>query len=163
MAALVAKVYGATPILIDVLDQRLEYASSIGINHTINPNKENTLELIRELTKGRMAEVVIEASGANICIQNTLKYVSFAGRIALTGWPKTETSLPTNIITFKELNICDSRKSKGEFKEAIQLLSTEKIRANQIISEVIAFDEIPEYVRKISDNPDKYLKVIAKF
>lgn len=116
MAALVAKVYGATPILIDVLDQRLEYASSIGINHTINPNKENTLELIRELTKERMAEVVIEASGANICIQNTLKYVSFAGRIALTGWPKTETSLPTNIITFKELNICDSRKSKGSLR-----------------------------------------------
>ncbi|MDY4281438.1 MAG: zinc-binding alcohol dehydrogenase family protein [[Pasteurella] mairii] len=163
MAALVAKVYGATPILIDVLDQRLEYASSIGINHTINPNKENTLELIRELTKGRMAEVVIEASGANICIQNTLKYVSFAGRIALTGWPKTETSLPTNIITFKELNICGSRTSKGEFNEAIQLLSTEKIKANQIISEVITFDEIPEYVQKLSDNPDKYLKVIAKF
>ncbi|MFA9500741.1 zinc-binding dehydrogenase [Mannheimia sp. E30BD] len=163
MAALVAKVYGATPILIDILDKRLEYAKSIGIPHIINPTKENDVEAIKTITHGRMAEVVIEASGANIAVQNTLKYASFAGRIALTGWPKAETPLPTNLITFKELDIYGARTSKGEFEEALELLASRKIEPNDIISKVIKFDEIPDYIQELSDNPDDYLKITAVF
>ncbi|MCK3658328.1 alcohol dehydrogenase [Pasteurellaceae bacterium Pebbles2] len=163
MAALVAKIYGAIPILVDILDKRLEYAKSIGISHCINPSKENDLDIIRSITNGKMAEAVIEASGANISIQNTLKYASFAGRIGLTGWPKTETSLPTNIITFKELDIVGARTSKGEFEEALTLLSTGKINPNDIISKIIKFDELPDYIKELSDNPENYLKIIAVF
>ncbi|HHW7508143.1 TPA: zinc-dependent alcohol dehydrogenase [Mannheimia haemolytica] len=163
MAALVAKAYGATPILIDILDKRLDYAKSIGIPHTINPTKENDLEAIKSITNGRMAEVVIEASGANVAVQNTLKYTSFAGRIALTGWPKTETPLPTNLITFKELNIYGARTSKGEFEEALELLASRRIKPKDIISKVITFDEIPHYIEELSANPDDYLKIIAVF
>ncbi|MBR0573093.1 MULTISPECIES: alcohol dehydrogenase catalytic domain-containing protein [Pasteurellaceae] len=161
MAALVAKEYGAIPILIDILDKRLEYAKSIGIPYIINPSKENDIECIKKITNSRLSEVVIEASGANVSIQNTLKYASFAGRIALTGWPKTETLLPTNIITFKELNIYGSRTSKGEFLEALNLLSTGKVRAQDIISRTIQFNEIPEYLEILSDTPERFLKVNA--
>ncbi|MDO5055561.1 MAG: zinc-binding alcohol dehydrogenase family protein [Pasteurella oralis] len=163
MAALACQIYGATPILIDILDERLEYAKSIGIVHTINPVKEDAGQKIAEITNKQMAQVVIEASGANVAIQNTLKYASFAGRIALTGWPKTETPLPTNIITFKELDIYGSRTSKGEFQEALELLSQGKIRADHIISKVISFDEIPSYIKILSDTPEKYLKINAVF
>lgn len=161
MAALTTKLYGAIPILIDILDKRLEYAKSIGIPYTINSSQEDTLEKIKQLTNNQLSQVVIEASGANESIQNTLKYASFAGRIALTGWPKKETLLPTNIITFKELDIYGSRTSKGEFEEALNLLSTGKFNPQDIVTKVISFDEIPEYIGKISHEPDNYLKVNA--
>ncbi len=161
MAALAAKEYGATPILIDILDKRLEYAKSIGINYVINPSKENDIECIKKITNNRLSEVVVEASGANISVQNTLKYVAFAGRIALTGWPKTEIPLPTNIITFKELNIYGSRTSKGEFEEALDLLSKGKVKPQDIISQTIKFNEIPQYLEMLSDTPEKFLKINA--
>ncbi|OBW93300.1 alcohol dehydrogenase [Gallibacterium genomosp. 3] len=161
MAALTTKLYGAIPILVDILDKRLEYAKSIGISYTINSSQEDTLEKIKQLTNNQLSHVVIEASGANESIQNTLKYASFAGRIALTGWPKKETLLPTNIITFKELDIYGSRTSKGEFEEALNLLSTGKFNPQDIVTKVISFDEIPEYIEKISHEPDNYLKVNA--
>ncbi|PJG84727.1 zinc-binding dehydrogenase [Conservatibacter flavescens] len=163
MAALVAQSYGATPILIDILDDRLAYAQSIGITHVINPLKQDDIETIRQITQGKMSEVVIEASGANSAVQNTLKYVSFAGRIALTGWPKTETPLPTNIITFKELDIYGARTSKGEFEEALMLLSTGKINPHHIVSQVIKFDELPQFIQAQSENPEKFLKINAIF
>lgn len=163
MAALVSKIYGATPILIDILDARLDYARSIGVTHTINPTTEDVEKVIAQITNHQMAQVVIEASGANIAIQNTLKYASFAGRIALTGWPKTETPLPTNIITFKELDIYGSRTSKGEFQEALELISQGKIQTNHIISKIISFQEIPAYIKALSDTPEKYLKINAIF
>lgn len=161
MAALVAKEYGATPILVDILDKRLEYAQSIGIDYVINPSKENDIDKIKSITNNRLCEVVVEASGANISIQNTLKYASFAGRIALTGWPKAETPLPTNLITFKELNIYGSRTSKGEFEEALHLLSQGKINPQHIISKIVRFEEIPEYLEKLSTTPEKFLKINA--
>ncbi|TCP96566.1 hypothetical protein EDC44_10499 [Cricetibacter osteomyelitidis] len=163
MAALACIQYKAIPILVDILDQRLSYANQIGIAHTINPNNENAELKIKEITKGRMAEVIIEASGANISIRNALKYVSFAGRIALTGWPKMETPLPTNLITFKELNIYGSRTSKGEFEEALHLLETGKINAEKIVTKTINFNELPKYVQNLSEHPENYLKVNAIF
>lgn len=161
MTALATKLYGATPILIDILDKRLDYAKSIGIPYTINSLKENALEIIMKITNKQLSQVVIEASGANESIQNTLKYSSFAGRIALTGWPKKETALPTNIITLKELDIYGSRTSKGEFEEALYLLSSGKFNPDNIVTKIISFDEIPEYIGKISNEPDNYLKVNA--
>ncbi|MDU8925584.1 alcohol dehydrogenase catalytic domain-containing protein [Pasteurellaceae bacterium LIM206] len=163
MAALVALAYGATPILVDILDGRLDYAKQIGIPHIINPNKQDDIETIKGITHGRMSEVVIEASGANSAVKNTLKYTSFAGRVALTGWPKSETSLPTNLITFKELNIYGSRTSEGEFKEALELLSSGKLNPNHIISKIIKFEQLPEFIQKQSENPEQFLKVNAIF
>lgn len=163
MAALVAIQYGAVPILVDILDKRLEYAQSLGIEHIINPQKEDDINRIKEITNGRMAEVVMEASGANSSIKNTLHYASFAGRIALTGWPKAETPLPTNLITFKELNIYGSRTSKGEFEEALNMLSTHKIDASNIITKSINFEEIPNFISELSNNPENYLKINAVF
>lgn len=163
MAALVCKSYGAIPILIDIVADRLNYAQKIGIQYVLNANDENHLEQIKSITKNRMAEVVIEASGANSSVKNTLIYTSFAGRIALTGWPKTETSLPTHLITFKELNIYGSRTSKGEFEEALTLLSQNKIDPNLIVSKVISFNEIPNYIKELSDYPEKYIKINAVF
>lgn len=161
MAALISKLYGATPILIDILDKRLEYAKSLGITYTINSLKEEPQEKINKITDSLLSQVVIEASGANESIQNTLKYASFAGRIALTGWPKKETLLPTNIITFKELDIYGSRTSKGEFEEALNIISSGKFDAKDIVTKTISFDEIPEYIRKLSNEPDNYLKINA--
>ncbi|OOF77937.1 zinc-binding alcohol dehydrogenase family protein [Rodentibacter caecimuris] len=163
MAALVAIQYGVVPILVDILDKRLEYAQSLGIEHIINPQKEDDINRIKEITNGRMAEVVMEASGANSSIKNTLHYASFAGRIALTGWPKAETPLPTNLITFKELNIYGSRTSKGEFEEALNMLSTHKIDASNIITKSINFEEIPNFISELSNNPENYLKINAVF
>ena len=163
MAALAAVQYGAIPILVDILEQRLEYAKSLGIEHIVNPHKEDDIKRIKEITSGRMAEVVMEASGANISIKNTLHYASFAGRIALTGWPKTETPLPTNLITFKELNIYGSRTSKGEFEEALDMLATNKINASHIITKCIKFEEIPSFISDLSDHPENYLKINAVF
>lgn len=76
---------------------------------------------------------------------------------------ETETPLPTNLITFKELNIYGARTSKGAFEEALELLASRRIEPKDIISKVITFDEIPHYIEELSANPDDYLKIIAVF
>ncbi|MFA9343039.1 alcohol dehydrogenase, partial [Escherichia coli] len=77
-------------------------------------------------------------------------------RIAYTGWPKQETSLPTNLITFKELDLRGSRTSAGEFEEALQMLSTLNINPADIVSKVVTIDEVPEAVKELDQFPERH-------
>ncbi|WP_312515537.1 zinc-binding alcohol dehydrogenase family protein [Anaerospora sp.] len=161
LAAQVANVYGATPIVMDLVDERLDLAQSLGVKYTINITKEDAISKISAITNGRMAEVVIEASGAKAAIQGAIEYVSFAGRIALVGWPNAEIPLPTAMITKKELDIVGSRTSAGEFAEATELIYQKKINVDALISQVVTLEEVPSAVQQIAKHPDQFMKVVA--
>lgn len=109
LAAMGALAYNAIPIVIDVVDERLEKAKEIGIKHVINSLSQNAEEEIKKITNGRKSECVMEASGNPIAVRNALDYAASTRRIALTGWPKAEVTLPTSIITRNEFQIRGSR------------------------------------------------------
>lgn len=163
LAAMVALHYGAEPIMIDLVKERLDFAKSLGVQYTINLREEDLVEKVSEYTNGRMAECVMEASGANSAIRATLDIVSHAGRIALTGWPKQETPIPTDMITRKEVDVRGARTSAGEFPEAIDLIYHQKVDARRILTKVISIDEAPETIRDIEKNPGDYMKVNILF
>ncbi|KAF0658377.1 alcohol dehydrogenase, partial [Salmonella enterica subsp. enterica serovar Worthington str. BCH-3194] len=163
MAALSARHYKATPILIDIVEERLRYAQKLGVPYVLNAADDQVIDVIKNITHGTMAQVVIEASGANSAIRNTLDLASFAGRISFTGWPKQETSLPTNLITYKELDLRGSRTSAGEFDEALRMLSTLEINPQDVVSKVVNLDEIPDAVKELDRYPERYLKINAVF
>lgn len=163
LAAMVALHYGAEPIMIDLVKERLDFAKSLGVQYTINLREEDLVEKVSEYTNGRMAECVMEASGANSAIRATLDIVSHAGRIALTGWPKQETPIPTDMITRKEVDVRGARTSAGEFPEAIELIYHQKVDVRRILTKVISIDEAPETIRDIEKNPGNYMKVNILF
>ena len=163
LAAMVALHYGAEPIMIDLVKERLDFAKSLGVRYTISLREEDLVEKVSEYTNGRMAECVMEASGANSAIRATLDIVSHAGRIALTGWPKQETPIPTDMITRKEVDVRGARTSAGEFPEAIDLIYHQKVDARRILTKVISIDEAPETIRDIEKNPGNYMKVNILF
>ncbi len=161
-AALAANVYGATPILLDVLDSRLQLAKDAGVPYTINTANCDAVEAIREITNGRMAEVVVEASGNNSQIQKTLEYASCCGRIALSGWPKDATPLMTPLITLKELDIRGSRTGIGsEFEEALRLIESGQVDVLAALTKLVPFDELPDAIRSMAERPQDFLKVGA--
>lgn len=159
LAAMAARNYGAEPIMIDVVEERLTEARSLGVQYTINSSRENVQEMVKAYTNGRMAELVMECSGANSAIQSTLDIVSNAGRITLTGWPKNDTPLPTGTITRKEVDIRGARTSANEFEEAIEMIAQGKISADRLLTTVVTLSETPEIIRLIEQNPGEYMKV----
>ena len=158
LAALVALAYDAKPILIDMVEERLAYAKELGVERTVNLREEDLMEKVRAYTDGKLCECVMEASGANSAIRSTLDLVCHAGRIALTGWPNQETSLPTDMITRKEVDIRGARTSAGEFEEALELISTGRVDVRKILTKVVSVDEAPETLCDISEHPGNYLK-----
>lgn len=159
LAAMGALAYGAEPIMIDLVEERLEEARRLGVRYTIQSGKEDVAAKTAGYTDGRMAELVMECSGANAAIQMSLDIAANAGRITFTGWPKNETPLMTGTITKKEVDILGARTSANEFEEAIELIHTGKVDAGKILTKVISLQEAPEAIRDIEKNPGNYMKV----
>jgi len=158
LAAQVAVHYGAVPIVIDMVEERLALAQKFGAL-TVNLKKQDTARAVSELTDGALCECVLEASGAGPAIRSCLDVVCNAGRVALTGWPKGETSLPTDVITKKEIDLRGSRVSAGEFPEAIELIRSGAVDVKAILTSVVPIGEAADAVRDIEKNPGSYLKV----
>lgn len=160
-AALAAQAYGAHVILMDLVQERLDFAKSLGVEHVINSSSEDATERIREITNGTMAQVVMECSGANAAVRASLDYVSHAGRITLTGWPKKETSIPTDMITKKEIDIRGARTSAREFEEAMELILSKKVDMNHLLTKTVPIEEAAEVIMDIEKNPGNYMKVVV--
>jgi threonine dehydrogenase-like Zn-dependent dehydrogenase len=161
LAAMVAIAYDAHPILIDLVQERLDFAKELGVEYVINSGKEDAEARVREITGGDMAQQVMECSGANAAILSTLKLVSNAGRITLTGWPKNETPMPTDVITKKEVDIRGARTSAGEFEEAIDLIYNKKVDVQKILTKTVSMEEAPATIIDIEKNPGNYMKVVV--
>ena len=162
LAGMVAEAYGAHAILIDLVQERLDFAKSVGIEYIINSGSQDPEAEVAKITGGTMAQLVMECTGANVCIRKSLDLVSNAGRITFTGWPKKETSLPTDLITKKEIDIRGARTSAGEFEEAIELICSGKVDVKKILTKTVSLEEAPETVIDIEKNPGNYMKVVVK-
>ncbi len=159
LASMAALQYGAEPILIDFVDERLKMAEELGVKHTVNLARDSLIDRITAYTGGRLCECAMEASGANAAIRSALDIVCNAGRVVLTGWPQKETALPTDIITKKELDLRGARTSAGEFAEAVSLIYNGQVNVRGILTKTVSIDEAPQIVRDIAQTPGDYLKV----
>lgn len=163
LAAQYALTLGAIPIVVDPVDERLALARLLGAAHTINPVAADAVTAIHGITRGRMAEVVIEASGDARAIRGAIDYVAYAGRISLVGWPKGDIPLPTALVTKKELTIRGSRNSVGQFPESLRLIAEGKVNVAALLTRTVPINEVPAIVADIAAHPENYLKVTCSF
>ena len=159
LAAQYALTLGALPIVVDPVDERLALATRLGVPHLINPVSQDAVAQIKAITRARMAEAAIEASGAASAIRAMVDYVAYAGRIALVGWPKSDIPMPTALFTKKELTIRGSRNSVGQFPESLRLIAEGRVDVAALLTKTVSLEETPATVVDIAEHPERYLKV----
>ena len=87
-AAQLARVAGARPVIgVDLFPNRVEIAQAGGIC-ALNPNESDVAQTVNAVTAGRMAEVVIEATGNPAVIPQALELAGDGGRVVLLGSPR---------------------------------------------------------------------------
>lgn len=154
--------YGATPILVDVLQARLDYAKELGVPYTFNSKDGNVEDFLKEVTNGKLPEAMIDCTGAPVILEHMHDYVCHGGRIALVGWPHNPVTINTVRCMQKELDICPSRNSNGKFPEAIRLIHENKVPTDAIITKLIKLDEVEATIQDMIQNPSDYMKVIVE-
>lgn len=162
LAAFACINYGAVPILVDVLQKRLDYAAKLGVSCVFNSKDGGIEEHLREVTGGKLPEAMIDCTGAPVILENMHNYVCHGGRIALVGWPHNPVSINTVRCMQKELDICPSRNSNGKFPEAIRLVHENKVPTDEIITKLIGLSQVESTIQDMAKDPSGYMKVIVK-
>jgi hypothetical protein len=89
-----ANLAGAAKVIaVDIDDRKLDKARTLGATHTVNSSETDRLEVIRELTGGFGADVVIEAVGRPEIYQQAFYARDLAGTVVLVGVPTPEMKL----------------------------------------------------------------------
>jgi L-iditol 2-dehydrogenase len=84
-AAAAARGMGARVILVDPLPLRRAAAEKIGVDVTVDPSAGDAVAKVLELTGGKGADLVIEASGHDSSLAAVLDYVRIGGRVTFVG------------------------------------------------------------------------------
>lgn len=162
MASFACLSYGAIPIIVDILQERLDFAKECGIPYIFNSSNGGVAEYLQKVTNSKLPEAMIDCTGSAFVLSEMHNYVCHGGRIALVGWPHGPVAINIVRCMQKELDICPSRNSNAKFTESINLINSGKIPVDKIITKTIELDEVEATIKDMIENPNEYLKVIVK-
>jgi len=160
-----------TIFLVDVLPNRLKIAEAHYENViTIDANKEDPVEVIKNHTGGAGVDVAFEVVGhahdvpgrvhpVRGCIQS----IHGAGVVCVLGLADDPAPLVMKELIWREAKIIASRVSHGEMKDAIEHLEKGNLKPEAVISHQIHPREAQKAYEWLQNQPDQYLKVIMNF
>lgn len=149
------KLSGATCIVLDLNEQRLEFCrQKLGVSHTIHSKGDGAeLNQLKQLTGGALAQVVIDATGSHQSMSQALSYCAFTGRLVFVGITQQEVVFPhAPIMHRRELTLLASRNAlPPDFTRIIQLIEGSRIDTRPWITHHAEFDgliaEFPRWLR----------------
>ena len=156
---MVTKLLGATAIVSELNETRLKYAENFGADYLINPLKEDPVEEVKKITKGRGADSVIISIGEPIAIEQGLRMAKRQGKVVLFGGalPGTTFNLDPNIIHYKEISLIGSYWVGFQsldcffnfdlFNTALELILSKKVPVSKLVTHRFSLSEIHKAFR----------------
>ena len=165
-AAQLAKMEGAKVIVADLYENRLKVSKKFA-NYTVNSLKEDLFTAVKEITNGKMADIVFESSGNSKMVANAVIFGKAGFQIVLTGY------YPEPIIISKYHQWMEKRPTLAistgwtvqGMEKLLQLVAKGRLKVKEILrlSPERPIQEVAGAYKELNENRDKYLKVIFKW
>lgn len=165
---MLANLGARTVIALDKLDERLAVSERMHATHTVNVDREDPVEAIREITGGRMADICVEVVGHQMETVNTcMKYVRRRGTILCFGVPDHVNYQNLSYQEFFRQNL-SLIASVGpdvvpNFSLARDLIAQGRIDVSPIVTHTIPFSDIQNGYELFVDRKDGAIKVVLDY
>lgn len=150
--------------VVDVVDIRLEKAKQLGADLIINSIDEDVIEVIREWTGGRGADIAFDASGNPIAIATTLYTLKRAGTIVLVGNPSGPMPPEFNLMYFasREMTMKGVFRYRNIYKMAIQAVASGALPVEKIPDAIYPFEQTQKAFDDSIDNKAQIVKAVIE-
>lgn len=164
-ALLLGRALGARVVVVDVVDDKLDYAQTLGADAVVNAANTDAAEAVREITGGG-ADVSIEALGIETTTVAAMRSLRKLGRMVQIGMPAgehTQMTLPMDVLYSGQLTLQGTRGMPSwRYPSLLSLIEgghvdldplvTRTIALSQASAELAAFDRpAPPGVAVITD------------
>jgi len=133
--------------MVDLVEERLDFAQRIGADETIDGKQEDVIRRIRELTDGCGADVVIEAVGLPFTWEQALRMVRKGGTVLEFGGcpPGTQIKVSTELLHYGEVKVLGAfHTTPIHFRRALRLISSKTINVKSLITRKMPLDQLKD-------------------
>jgi len=140
----VASAVGGRVIAIDVVDSKLEWATKLGAQATINArNVERVDKEVRKLTGGGGADIGFEAIGNPVTQAQTFSCVRTGGRFVVVGYSDKPMTLDAGRVMFREMDIVGSLGCRAvDYPRVLELARQGKIKVKELVTAQFSLDDV---------------------
>jgi NADPH:quinone reductase len=164
----IAKAVGATVIATAGGSEKVEVCEKLGAEIAIDYREENFVEVVKEATEGRGADVIFDPVGGDV-FDGSRRCVAFEGRIVIIGFAGGRIAdAPTNHVLVKNYSVVGMHWGlytrvmpgliRNTHEDLIRLYNAAEI--DPLISGTVSFEELPNALEKLSGR-GTYGKVVT--
>lgn len=154
-------------IAVDLLDARLEVSTQVGANSVVNASRENVVDRVREITRGEMADLVVEAVGhREQRLNDCFDLVRHGGDILFFGVPTaTIDDLQIRKLFDKNASLHTSigPSFERDFSLAMQWIAERRVDLRPLITHRFPVADIQEAYDTFAERRDGAIKVFLDF
>lgn len=141
-------------------EKRLKKAKELGASSIINLDQEKLFEFVHNITDGKMADIVIDASNSVNGFQDRINVLRKNGKMITIGIPHIDASINVSDIVKREISIIGSMcYTREDFQECINLVRDKQIAVQPMISHRVKINDFGEGLRLIESG--EALKVMV--
>ncbi|MDG1438792.1 MAG: zinc-dependent alcohol dehydrogenase family protein [Emcibacteraceae bacterium] len=166
-AIMIAKAYGANVIAVDIDNQKLEFAKSIGADFTVNAKTlSNVSEEVKEISE-RGVHISMDALGNPLTCENSIRSLRKRGKhiqVGLLVAEQSTPSLPMDIVVANELEIIGSHgMAAHRYPEMMQMIASGKLAPEKLIGKEITLEQSIDALVNMDKFETTGVTVVSKF
>ncbi|MCE5255312.1 MAG: zinc-binding dehydrogenase [Spirochaetaceae bacterium] len=158
-----------TLVAIDVDDAKLEMAKKYGATNIINSKRENVEERLKKITKGQLADFVIEGTGVPALLNVAQRYVKPSGRgrlVLMSSHSEAAREFDFRQAVDRALAIIVahpgySLNQDDDFRRAVELVNNGTFKVKELVSHEFKLSEIQTAFETLEHKPAGFLKGIV--
>ncbi len=141
--------------------QKWQLASEYGATHIVDMSQvSDPVARIREILGGKLADVVVECTGAADIMQLGLELTRPVGRYVLAGTCGYDrVPLITDMIVFKELQVLGGLGQSWDTEEAVRIINSRRYALEKMVTHTFPLARVGEAMRFFIENRTEAIKV----
>lgn len=162
LAVAVAKALGASPvILIGTRENRNKIGRALGADITIDPNQEDPVARVKELT-GKGADYVVDCAGNETTVNQAVHMTNRGGRICMAAFPKKPVNFDLGALAVNNIYLYGIRgEGRSATHRAMAFMAEKRFDASLIHTHTFPMEDLPTALRYARDRVDDAIKVVV--
>lgn len=147
-------------VVVATTEKRLGIAKEMGAVRTIASQKEDVLEVMKKF-RPQGTDIVIDATGIEVCIQQCLKLTRKGGTFALAGYGRGKImSIRIDDIHINNLRVVGAGNNWNQHKKAVTMMADGSVNIEKFVTNKISLEDYNKGLELARTRPEGFVKAV---